>query len=390
MSTDPNIAVIVVAAGSGTRLGGDIPKAFRSLAGTTLLEHALRSVFAMRRPAQIIVVAPEQSTEEAERILARAAGAVTENLSVVAGGATRQESVAAGIAALSDGIRIVLVHDAARALTPPSQFDDVVDSVAATGQGIVPALAVVDTIKRVDADERVVETVDRDALRAMQTPQGFPRALLVDAYAQAESDETDDAALFALAGGTVSIIPGDPKAFKITTPWDLNRAEQLLRPAPGAGIRVGIGVDVHAYDDNTPLHLAGLSWPDEPGLAGHSDGDAVAHAIVDALLGASGLGDIGGVFGTDDPALEGARGEIFLVATREKLIAAGFRIENVAVQIIGNRPRFTPRRIEAEEYLGGILGAPVSVSATTTDHLGFAGRGEGLTAIATAALRHVG
>ncbi|RLP77575.1 2-C-methyl-D-erythritol 4-phosphate cytidylyltransferase [Mycetocola tolaasinivorans] len=387
MSVNPAVAVIVVAAGSGTRLGGDIPKAFRELAGAPILEHALRGVFGMRREAQVVVVAPEAFRGDAELILGHVAGAASEYASVVVGGATRQASVAAGIATLAESVRIVLVHDAARALTPSRQFDDVVDSVAAGGRGIVPGLAVADTIKRVDGDERIVETVDRDELRAMQTPQGFPRHALAQGYADAEEEYTDDAALFAATGGSVAVIPGDARAFKITTPWDLNRAEQLLRPEGGERIRVGVGVDVHAYDDHAELWLAGLHWPGEAGLAGHSDGDAVAHAITDALLGAAGLGDIGTMFGTDDPRFAQARGEVFLIATRERLIQAGFAIENVSVQIIGNTPRFTPRRTEAEATLSGLLGAPVSLSATTTDRLGFAGRGEGLTAIATAALR---
>lgn len=387
MSVEPVVAVIVVAAGSGTRLGGDLPKAFRPLAGRSILEHALHPVFEMRREAQVVVVAPEAFRGEAQTMLTHVAGAAQEYASVVVGGASRQESVAAGLGALLPSVRIVLVHDAARALTPVSLLDNVVDAVAANARGIVPGLAVTDTIKRVDSEEMVVETVDREELRAMQTPQGFPRHALDAAYARADSEYTDDAALFAAAGGSVALIPGDARAFKITTPWDLNRAEHLLRPSGTEGIRVGVGVDVHAYDDNQELWLAGLHWPGETGLAGHSDGDAVAHAMTDALLSAARLGDIGSMFGTDDPRFAQARGEVFLIATRERLIAAGFHIENVAVQVIGNSPRFSARRTEAEAVLSGLIGAPVSLSATTTDRLGFAGRGEGLTAIATASLR---
>jgi 2-C-methyl-D-erythritol 4-phosphate cytidylyltransferase/2-C-methyl-D-erythritol 2,4-cyclodiphosphate synthase len=151
-----------------------------------------------------------------------------------------------------------------------------------------------------------------------------------------------------------------------------------------AAPRIGVGTDTHAFGNDGELWLAGLHWPGEPGLAGHSDGDAVAHAIVDALLSAAGLGDIGTVFGTDDPALAGAHGDVFLAATRERLRESGARIGNVSVQLIGNRPRFSARRAEAERVLSGILGAPVTISATTTDGLGFTGRGEGVTAIATA------
>jgi 2-C-methyl-D-erythritol 4-phosphate cytidylyltransferase/2-C-methyl-D-erythritol 2,4-cyclodiphosphate synthase len=382
-SRAPIVGVIVVAAGSGTRLGADRPKAFVELAGRTVLERSLSSVFGMQREAQVVVVAPAGLVPEAEAIAANAAGAASSSISVVAGGDTRQQSVASGLAALDDSIRIVLVDDAARALTPAAVFDGVVAAVAQTASGIVPGVPVQDTVKRVDDDETVVETVDRSELRSIQTPQGFPRAALDDAYAEATVEHTDDSALFAAAGHTVAVIDGDPLSFKITTPWDLRRAEGLLS-SPTGGIRIGIGTDVHAFDDTSDLWLAGLHWPGERGLSGHSDGDPVSHAIVDALLSAAGLGDIGTVFGTSDPQFAGAHGETFLAATRAKLEDAGFGIGNVSVQILGNSPRFSPRREEAEALLTGLLGAPVSVSATTTDGLGFSGRGEGMCAIATA------
>ena len=381
----PIVGVIVVAAGNGTRLGAARPKAFAALAGRTILEHALDSVFGMQRDAQVVVVVPTDLVGEATALVTDAAGAAHAYASVVAGGTTRQQSVARGLAALGASVRIVLVHDAARALTPAGVFDSVVTGVAQSASGIVPGIAVTDTIKRVNDDESVVETVDRAELRAVQTPQGFPRAALDAAYAEADREHTDDAALFAAAGNTVAIVDGDELAFKITTPWDLRRAEGLLASAtPAPGLRTGIGTDVHAFDENAELWLAGLHWPGERGLAGHSDGDPVCHAITDALLSASGLGDIGSVFGTSDPQFVGAHGDVFLRATLEKLTAEGFTISNVSVQIIGNSPRFSPRRREAEELLTGILSAPVSISATTTDGLGFTGRGEGICAIATA------
>jgi 2-C-methyl-D-erythritol 4-phosphate cytidylyltransferase/2-C-methyl-D-erythritol 2,4-cyclodiphosphate synthase len=382
----PIVGVIVVAAGSGTRLGARRPKAFAPLAGRTILEHSLDSVFGMQREAQVVVVVPADQLAEAEPMVTDAAGTAREYVSVVAGGATRQQSVALGLAALGRGVRIVLVHDAARALTPSSVFDAVVTGVAQTASGIVPGIPVTDTIKRVGDDDSVVETVDRAELRAVQTPQAFPRAALEAAYAEADREHTDDAALFAAAGNTVSIIDGDALAFKITTPWDLRRAEGMLSESSDRkpDIRTGIGTDVHAFDDSSELWLAGLHWPNERGLAGHSDGDPVCHAITDALLSATGLGDIGSVFGTSDPRFDGAHGDIFLRATAAKVTAAGFAISNVSVQVIGNSPRFSPRRNEAEELLSGILSAPVTISATTTDGLGFTGRGEGISAIATA------
>lgn len=379
----PPVAVIIVAAGSGSRLGTGGPKAFVALAGQTILARALHSVAGMSSPAQVIVVAPADRVEDSRVIAESAVDAADVSVSVVTGGVTRQSSVAAGLAVIDAKVQIVLVHDAARPLTPSEQFDRIVAQVQRTGRGAIPGLPVSDTVKRIDEDGTIRETVDRSELSAVQTPQGFPRDQLDAAYAAATDDATDDAALLAAIGNQVTVIDGDPRAFKITTPWDLRRAEQLL-VSPATDVRVGIGTDTHAYDDAAELWLAGLHWPDQPGLAGHSDGDAVCHAIVDALLSAAGCGDIGSMFGTGDPEFENAHGDVFLSAARTELESAGYGIQNVSVQIIGNRPRFAARRDEAEQLLSSILGAPVTLSATTTDGLGFTGRGEGIAAIATA------
>jgi 2-C-methyl-D-erythritol 4-phosphate cytidylyltransferase/2-C-methyl-D-erythritol 2,4-cyclodiphosphate synthase len=381
MSGHPEIAVIVVAAGEGTRLGAGVPKAFVDLAGSTLLERTVHAVLGMPDPVQVVVVAPGAHMERAASLVEFAAGRAAEYVQVVAGGASRSASVREGLEALDSSVEIVLVHDAARALAPSAFLASIAAAVVAHGEAIVPGLPVVDTIKEIDAEDRVLGTVDRAALRAVQTPQGFPRALIDAAYRASVDEHTDDAATVAAAGGRIRVVPGHERAFKITTPWDLRRAELLLRPA---GLRTGIGVDVHAVGTGGVLRLAALEWPGEDALDGHSDGDAVAHAMVDALLGAAGLGDIGSMFGTDDPRLAGASGETFLRAAIDALAVAGFEPVNVAVQLVGNRPRFAARRAEAEAVLGRIVGAPVSIAATTTDGLGFTGRGEGVTAIASA------
>ncbi len=385
----PRVAVIVVAAGSGTRLGADAPKAFVGIDAHTILRHALRGVFAAPQ-AQVVVVTPADRVGDATTEAHEAAGDRGDLVSVVAGGTTRQASVAAGLAAVWPDVEIVLVHDAARALTPPEVFARVIDAVAAGSDAVIPVLPVVDTLKRIDADT-VVEPVDRSVLAAAQTPQGFRRAVLDDAYRDAATDHTDDAALLQAAGTVVRTVPGDERAFKITTPADLDRARGLVSPippvvpaAPVAIPRVGIGTDVHAFGGDGTLWLAGLEWPGEPGLHGHSDGDAVAHAIVDAVLAAAGLGDIGTHFGTDQPEYAGAHAAAFLARTRALAGEAGWRIGNVSVQVQANRPRFAARRAEAERVLSEALGAPVAVSATTTDGLGFTGTGEGVAAFAVA------
>lgn len=389
MSGDLHVstAVIVVAAGSGTRLGAALPKAFVDLAGQTLLERSLRSIILLPYPVQVVVVAPADFIEDAHAIVNKVAPGLESLVSVVTGGATRHDSVAAGLAVVDAGVQVVLVHDAARALTPTSLFADVDMAVQATGAGVIPALPVVDSLKQVDVTGGILGIADREQLRIAQTPQGFPRAELDAAYAAASSaDFTDDASVFAANGGVMTTIPGDEVAFKITTAWDLNRAHQVLGGIPDRH-RVGTGIDVHAFGENENLWLAGLHWPGERELSGHSDGDAVAHAICDALLSAAGLGDIGSRFGTDDPAYANASGEVFIRGTVAMLEENGFDPINVSVQIVGNKPRFSPRREEAQNVLSSWVGAPVTVSATTTDGLGFTGRGEGIAAIATALVR---
>ena len=406
--TDIDTAIVVVAAGSGTRLGAEQPKAFVTIDEHEILRHCLRGVF-RAQPAQVIVVAPASHLDAARRAARAEAGSGSRPVSVVAGGATRQESVAAGLAVLDPRVQTVLVHDAARALTPPEVIDRVADAVRETGHGVLPVLDVVDTIKRVDG-AFISANVDRSELAAAQTPQGFPRAALVDAYARATTDFTDDTSVVAEAGLPVRRVAGSEDSFKITTPADLARARDLVRRAspqqptpdqteddsamtdsirdaqPTMMPRVGVGTDVHAFGGDGSLWLAGLEWPGEPALSGHSDGDAVAHAIVDAVLNAAGLGDIGTHFGTSRPEFAGSHADAFLGETARILAEAGWRIGNVSVQMQAQRPRFSARRAEAEAALSAALGAPVSVSATTTDGLGFTGRTEGVQVFAVAML----
>ncbi|MEU1970703.1 2-C-methyl-D-erythritol 4-phosphate cytidylyltransferase [Microbacterium sp. NPDC019599] len=390
----PRVAVIVVAAGSGTRLGSGAPKAFVGLDEHTILRHALRGVFAAPE-AQVVIVAPAGREGDALTEALEASGDRRDLVTVATGGATRQESVRAGLHAVWADVDIVLVHDAARALTPPEVFARTIAAIADGADGAIPVLPVIDTIKRVDG-AAVVGALDRSELAAAQTPQGFRRDVLDAAYQAAVDDFTDDAALVAAAGHAVAAVAGDALSFKITTPADLERARSLVQPiapapatlaAAQAAPRVGFGTDVHGFGGEGTLWLAGLEWPGEPALSGHSDGDAVAHAIVDALLSAAGLGDIGTHFGTDRPEYAAAHAEAFLARTLALIGEAGWRVGNVAVQVQANRPRFAARRAEAEAALSAALGgASVSVSATTTDGLGFTGTGEGVAAFAVALL----
>ena len=365
----PDLAVVLVAAGRGERLGAGIPKALVTFAGKTILEHALSGVLGARGLAQVVIAAPEAHLDQVRGMFASDV-----RITVVAGGATRQASIAKALAEVGNA-EIVLVHDAARALTPTEVFDRVADSVRATGLGTVPVLEVFDTIKKVDG-ERVLETVDRSKLRRAQTPQGFLTSSLKAGYASAEADYTDDAALMQAAGAVITSVPGDPQAFKITTPEDLETVDT----------RTGIGTDTHRFteDASKPLYLGTVIWEGERGLDGHSDGDALSHAIVDALLSAAGLGDIGSNFGVDRPEFSGANGKVFIEGTLELLRAEGWSVTNVAAQIVGNRPKVAPMRESVEAVLTELVGAPVTLSATTTDGLGFLGNTEGVAVVATA------
>jgi 2-C-methyl-D-erythritol 4-phosphate cytidylyltransferase/2-C-methyl-D-erythritol 2,4-cyclodiphosphate synthase len=375
--TKRDIALVVVAAGQGQRLGAGKPKAFVDLVGRPLLTHAIESIIALPDLAQLVIAVPESHLVESAQIGAELIGDLPIKFDVVLGGETRQASISNALAELGEESQIVLVHDAARAVAA---------SVRATGTSSLPVMRVVDTIKRIEGDT-ILETVDREVLRSAQTPQGFVASDLRAAYAAAVAEFTDDAALMQAAGHQIIAVDGDERAFKITTPADLAAAELRFSGKP-AGFRTGIGTDVHRFteDAEKPLFLGTIIWPGERGLDGHSDGDAVSHAIVDALLAAAGLGDIGSNFGVDRPEFSGANGKVFIEGALELIYNAGFRVENVSVQIIGNRPKVAPHRSAVESALQSILGAPVSLGATTTDGLGFLGNSEGVAAVATALL----
>ena len=374
-------AVIVVAAGSGSRLASSLPKAFVSLGGQPLLHHVVNRMSEWTKWASLVLVVPEGYEAPA-----RALSSHLDSVHVVTGGETRGASVQSGLDALPAGVTHVLIHDAARLLMPLEVFDRVLDELESGAKAVIPHIPVVDTLVTVDGSSTQGD-IDRDVLGAVQTPQGFDLELLRQAYASAAGEFTDDAAVMRSAGYDVVGVEGDPRGFKITYPDDLVRAESLL--GEDSAPLVAVAMDIHQFDSTEPLWLAGLEWPGEPGLSGHSDGDAVVHAIVDAILQAAGLGDLGTHFGTSRPEFAGAKSRVFLEHTLGLLEEKSLQVSSVAVQIVANAPKIGPRREEAQVTLSGLVGAPVSISATTSDGLGFTGRGEGLLAIATAVLRRI-
>ena len=372
-------AAIIAAAGMGHRLGANLPKALVKLLDKTLVEHAVANLSPVCE--LIIVTAPSGYEAEYSKILG-------DQVEVITGGVLRSDSIRLAISKIPAKYEYVLVHDAARALASTTLASSVLSQLIQGEQAVIPALSVIDTIKEVDAKGYVRNTLDRSTLKSIQTPQGFTRSVLERAHTASE-DATDDAALVEALGIAVKVITGEEGALKITTSSDLAAGIRLLIPDSSKNYKVGIGVDAHAFtaDKNRKLSLAGLIWEDEIGLDGHSDGDVASHAICDALLSAADLGDLGSNFGVAEKKYEGATGSQMLSESLAKVKDAGFKIENVSVQIVGNRPKIAPRRAEAISALSKALsGAKVSVSATSTDGLGFTGEGNGLSAIATALL----
>ena len=379
----PKVALLIPAAGSGERFGAPIPKALVQLNGRTLIEHTVLNLGPIA--TQIIVAAPVGFEADFRKILG-------DSVIVVTGGSTRTKSVKIALESISPETEYVLVHDAARPLASSELGQRVIDALAAGDVAVIPALDVADTIKEVDASNYVVSTPNRERLRAVQTPQGFARETLVKAHMQ-NIEATDDGALVEAMRGKVKLIEGENRALKITNPEDLASALKYLIPNRASDIRAGVGVDAHAFsqDPNRELWLAGLHWENEIGVDGHSDGDVAAHAICDALFAAANIGDLGSNFGISKPEYAGASGERLLKETFNLVSAAGFEIQNVAVQIVGNRPKIGPRRIDAITKISQALGgAQVSVSATTTDGLGLTGEGRGIGAIATALIASSG
>ncbi len=376
---------LVVAGGSGARFGGDLPKQYRDLAGRTVIA---RSLSAFARHAGITAVRPVIDPNHRAWFDAATADMTYANLlPPVAGGATRQDSVRLGLESLEPlSPDTVLIHDAARPLV---DIDVIARAMAALGNfpAVMPAVAVADTLKRGE-DGRVMETVPRDGLWRAQTPQGFRFPDILAAHRRFAGEQlTDDAALAERAALPVSLITGNENNFKITTEDDLERATRLL----GAGeVRTGFGFDVHRFAPGSAVMLCGVRVPHSASLAGHSDADVGLHALTDALLGAIGAGDIGVHFPPSEARWKGASSDIFLAHANSLLRQRGGRVLNVDVTIVCEAPRVSPHRAAMTARIAEILGIAaerVSIKGTTTEQLGFTGRGEGIAAQAIACVR---
>lgn len=376
-------SAVIVAAGSGTRAGPGQAKQWRSLGGKPVLRWSVES-FLAAGAAEIVVVTTEDGALVLPEVLKGLRG-----WKGARGGATRALSVQAGLGALSDrpADEPVLVHDAARPFLTRTTVDSLLSALVGK-DGAFPALAVADTLKRAAPGAAVV-TTSRDHLWRAQTPQAFGRATLASAYEawDGDTEPTDDAQVVEAAGGSVTIAPGDPLLMKLTYPEDFAMAERLAGAARIT--RIGQGFDAHRWGPGGSVWLCGVEIAHDETLIGHSDADAGLHALTDALLGAIGEGDIGDHFPPTDPQWKGAASDKFLIHAAELVRAKGGSIINVDVTLICERPKIKPHRAAMRERLAEILSLPidrVSVKATTTEQMGFTGRGEGLAAQAVVAV----
>jgi 2-C-methyl-D-erythritol 4-phosphate cytidylyltransferase/2-C-methyl-D-erythritol 2,4-cyclodiphosphate synthase len=368
------IAAILVAAGTGSRFGGATLKQLLLLHGKPVLRHAAEALL-----DQIDLLQPV-----GDAALIGPALAGIPHLPIIPGGAERQDSVRAGLEALQPHAPdIVLVHDAARPIIPPGTIEAVLEALK-TDAGAIPALAVSDTLKR-GAENRITETVPRANLYRAQTPQGFRYPVLHGLHQQAAGTAaTDDAALLEAAGLAVALVPGAEQNIKLTLPADFARLEQLLgaRMTP----RIGNGFDVHAMAEGRKMIICGVEIPFERGLAGHSDADVGIHALCDAIYGALAEGDIGRHFPPSEANWKDADSARFLRHAAERIAARGGRLANADITLICERPKITPHAPAMRARLAELLGVEInliSVKATTTERLGFTGRGEGIAAQAS-------
>ncbi|MBS3927349.1 MAG: bifunctional 2-C-methyl-D-erythritol 4-phosphate cytidylyltransferase/2-C-methyl-D-erythritol 2,4-cyclodiphosphate synthase [Sphingomonadales bacterium] len=372
----PRTAAVIVAAGQGLRAGQPVPKQFAQWRGKPVVRHSAEAL-AAAGIAPIVVAIPEGGEELAQQALAGIAG-----VRLVIGGATRQESVRKALEALEgEAPALVLIHDAARPHLPGAVIERLIAALA-QHPGAIPVLPVVDSLTEASGDF-MGQPANREALRRVQTPQAFRYAEILAAHRTWTGAlmAGDDAQVAQAAGLLVALVEGDEKLHKLTFAGDFSAD---LPP-----VRIGTGYDVHRLADGEELWLGGVRIDHPRGLAGHSDADVAVHALVDAILGAIGAGDIGSHFPPSDPQWKGASSDRFLAHAVKLAAEAGYRIGNVDLTIICEAPKIGPHREAMRARLADLLGSPlaaVSVKATTTERLGFTGRGEGIAAQAVATL----
>lgn len=377
------VAALIVAAGRGFRAGGELPKQYVGLDQRAVLRLSL-ATFAAHPAVRLVrtVIHPD------DRVFYEQAAAGLNLTEPVLGGAERQDSVRLGLESLEGlGVDAVLIHDAARPFISRSVIDRVIASLE-DGIGAVPGLPVVDTLKHTNTGT-IDQTIPRDSLWRVQTPQGFPFADILSAHRQCIGEaRTDDAAIIEAAGGMVTVVEGDAVNVKLTTAADIVAARRLItRSNSLREARVGSGFDVHAFTAGNHVTLGGIEIPHEFSLLGHSDADVALHAITDALYGAVSAGDIGRHFPPSEARWRGMDSEVFLAHARTLVEALGGRISNIDVTIICEAPRIGPYRSAMIANIARILkisSERVSIKATTTEKLGFTGRREGIAVQATA------
>ena len=373
-----NVYAVILCGGSGMRMGAAGNKTLLKTGGVPAIVRGFRA-FAAVADGIVLVTRSGEEAVFAQTLADYGLNA----LAIVSGGEDRQASALCGLRALPDGAGIALIHDGARPFVTEEIIRRVIESVRQCGSGVA-AIPCRDTIKRADEKGNVLETLDRSTLWQMQTPQGFFVKDLLSAHAAANAGKTrytDDAALMEAAGYPVRLVQGSPDNIKLTSPEDLRMVNGMLTP------RIGTGFDAHRLVEGRELWLGGVQIPYEKGLLGHSDADAPLHALTDALLGAAAMGDIGKLFPDSDPKYKGISSILLLEEVRKRLTDAGFTIGNVDVTIVCQAPKLAPYIPQMREKIAKALqisAEQVSVKATTTERMGYEGRGEGISAQAVA------
>jgi 2-C-methyl-D-erythritol 4-phosphate cytidylyltransferase/2-C-methyl-D-erythritol 2,4-cyclodiphosphate synthase len=380
VSQKKSIAAVIVAAGRGTRAGGDVPKQYQMLNDRTVIAHTVSRFVGHPMIHDVVVVIHPDDAVMAEN-------ALPNGTKTVHGGATRATSVVAGLDAVVDQCTHVLIHDAARPLVSDRVIGEVIDALDHTA-GAAPGIAVTDALWRADGNT-VHAPHPRDGLFRAQTPQGFKLSVIRAAHLASDGTALDDVETALQAGEDVQIVPGDERNIKITVQEDFSRASKYLKDDLKMDIRMGTGYDVHAFGDGDHVVLCGVTIPFSRGLNGHSDADVGMHAITDAIYGALAEGDIGRHFPPSDMQWKGAESHIFLSHAVELAKTRGFRIGNVDCTLVCEQPKIGPHAEAMQTELARIMDTEVgriSVKATTSERLGFTGREEGIAALASAVL----